>query len=345
MTVGRLPALVTVFNAPLDEPATATEVMSFVYPHIEPYRTARLEVSDGHTLYFEECGRPDGLPAVFIHGGPGSGCNAFQRRLFDPGRYRAVFYDQRGCGRSSPPGCCDHNTTSHLVEDLERLRSRLGIDRWIVCGGSWGTTLALLYAQQCPDATLALALRAVFLARPRDLSWFLNESGAARLAPDAYHAFRAAVGDEHPVCTSYWKALNGDDPSLAERAARAWSDWEHAVVSPTLPPSKSSSPGSGTIAKARIAVHYAMHEFFLSEDGAIPSPERLATIPGTIVHGTLDLLTPMENASSLARAWPSSELRTVPGAGHTLGEPAIAAATRKSLDDLATSISSSTQFR
>ncbi len=309
--------------------------MSHLYPDIESYRSDQLDVGQGHLVYFEECGSPDGLPAVFVHGGPGAGCNPFHRRLFDPARFRAVLFDQRGSGRSTPLGCCHHNATSDLVGDLERLREHLGIDRWVVCGGSWGSTLAILYAQQYPEATLALALRAIFLARPRNLSWFLSESGAARMAPVGYRAFRTVLDDPRPVCDAYWEALNGTDSSLANRAARAWAEWEHTVVSPTLPPSASSPPSKVSVAKARIALHYAINNFFLDEKGALHSPQHLASIPGIIVHGALDLLTPMENAWTLARAWPRAELRAIPGAGHTLGEAAIAGAVRKSLDDIA----------
>jgi proline iminopeptidase len=313
---------------------------SALYPEIEPYRSDVLTVGSEHRLWFEECGTAEGLPAVFLHGGPGSACQPGHRRLFDPGRYRAILYDQRGAGRSRPRGETRDNTSSELVADLERLREALQVDQWVVCGGSWGAALALLYAQHHPDRVVALVLRGVFLARPKDLEWFVGPNGVARLFPEAYGRFREAVDPGGDIVAAYQRALQGTDQGRAVAAARAWSAWESAVLSPAAadPPASQSQaaagPAAAVVQRARIAAHYAANSFFLGGSGVLRSPERLRGLPGLIVHGRLDLLTPAENAVTLTKAWPEAELRLIPAGGHTLGDEAIATGVRQALDEV-----------
>jgi len=305
-----------------------------LYPEIEPHRRGMLPVGHGHELRFEECGTAEGLPAVFLHGGPGSGCQPGHRRVFDPARYRAILYDQRGAGGSTPAGETRHNTPDDLVADLERLRQTLGIDRWVLCGGSWGAALALLYAQHHPERTAALVLRSVFLTRPKDLAWFVGAEGAARLFPEAHHRFLAVAGDLTNPVAGFQAALGGPDPDRALAAARGWSDWESAILSPTLPPAESGGPEpAALIQRVRVAVHYAANGFFLGRCGVLTNPERLSGIPGIVLQGRLDLLTPVENALTLHAAWPAADLRILENCGHTLAEPDMAQAVRVALDE------------
>lgn len=301
--------------------------MESLYPPVEPGATGTLDVGDGHRLYWETCGDPDGLPVVFLHGGPGSGCEPWHRRFFDPARYRIVLFDQRGSGRSTPHAGLDANTTPHLVEDIERLREALGVQRWVVFGGSWGSTLGLAYAQAHPDRVLGLVLRGIFLCRPRDIRWFY-QSGADRLFPEAWARFRELIPEEERVdmVAAYHRRLTGPDRELRERAAQAWSVWEgsSSCLRPNPDVVAHFADSSVAVSLARIECHYFFNDSFLEPDQLLRDADRLAGIPGYIVHGRYDVVCPVEQAVALHRVWPQAELRIVPDAGHSAAEPGIA---------------------
>jgi proline iminopeptidase len=312
--------------------------MRQLYPMIEPFDSGYLEVGGPHRLYYEQSGNPQGIPVVCLHGGPGSGGASWHRCFFDPDRFRIILYDQRGAGRSQPQACLESNTTESLLADLEMLRGRLGIERWIVFGGSWGATLALLHAQTCPGPVIGLVLRGVFLARPRDRAWFFGSEGVARLFPEAYEAFLAALGVEErsdPV-TAYQQRLHGDDPDVRKTAAFAWHVWEHAITSYNLKSDdKANVPDPAIlVARAAVASHYARHGYFLGNDGALVDVEQLHKVPGVIVHGRCDLVCPLESAVTLHQAWPNSELVVRDHSGHPAVEPAIQDALICAMDTL-----------
>ncbi|NDV86664.1 prolyl aminopeptidase [Aurantimonas aggregata] len=298
------------------------------YPAIEPYRTGRLDVGDGHQIYYELCGNPDGLPVVFLHGGPGSGASSQHRRLFDPARYRILLFDQRGCGRSTPLGSLEANTTWHLVADLERLRILTGADRWLLFGGSWGATLALAYAERHPTRVSGMILRGVFTGRRSELDWFY-EAGANRLFPDRWENLLGPIPDaeQDDLLAAYGRRLNDPDRAVRAEAARAWTGWESATV--TMRTGRggegaSSGPVSdGTIAFARIENHFFSHDLWLEEGELIDNVERLRDIPAVIVQGRYDVVTPAITSWQLAQAWPRADYRMVEGAGHAFAEPGI----------------------
>jgi proline iminopeptidase len=295
------------------------------YPEIEPYRNGRLEVGEGHVLYFEECGSPSGKPVVMIHGGPGGGSNSFMRRLHDPSHYRIVLFDQRGAGRSSPAASLVANTTQHLIADMERLREHLEIERWQLCGGSWGSTLALAYAQSHPSRVSELVLRGIFTLRRFELAWFYQE-GASRLFPDAWENYIAPIPPEErgDMIAAYYRRLTGADPVERLACAKAWSQWEGATISLLPDPARVARFGADQFALtfASIECHYFVHGGFLERDGQlIEEAHRLKDIPGVIVHGRYDVCTPVANAWDLKRAWPQARLVIVDDAGHTMTEP------------------------
>ena len=297
------------------------------YPALEPFRSGRLRVSELHDLYFEECGNPDGRPVLMVHCGPGGGCNPFMRRLHDPARYRIILLDQRGCGRSVPHASLVDNTTWHLVADMERLREHLGIERWQLLGGSWGTTLALAYAQKHPDRVTELVLRGVFTLRRKELEWFYQH-GCSEIFPDAWEAYLAPipVAERGDMITAYHKRLTGDDEAEQLRAAKAWSQWEGTTLSLLQNPARVDAFGNDhyAIAFARIECHYFVNRgFFDGDDQLIADASIIADIPGTIVHGRYDVVTPVTTAWELAKAWPKAHLRIVPDAGHAMSEPGI----------------------
>ncbi|MFN3623564.1 MAG: prolyl aminopeptidase [Hyphomicrobium sp.] len=299
-----------------------------LYPAIEPYRTGQLDVGDGHTVYFEECGNPRGQPALLVHGGPGGGSNPTMRRFHDPSHYRIVLFDQRGCGRSTPNASLEANTTWHLVADMERLREKLGIDRWQLFGGSWGSTLALAYAETHPERVESLILRGIFLVRRAELEWFYQQ-GCSWIYPDAFAAFEAPIPPEEraDMIAAYHRRLTDPDPLVRVAAAKAWSVWEGSTLSLLQDPERIRQFGADAyaIAFARIECHYFVNGgFFSSDDQLLADAHRLAGIPGIIVHGRYDVVTPMKNAWDLKRAWPSAELRIVADAGHAMSEPGIA---------------------
>jgi proline iminopeptidase len=298
--------------------------MKDLYPEVLPYRAEHFAVDDTHALYVEEVGTSDGIPALFLHGGPGAGCEPYHRRFFDPRRYRVVLFDQRGAGRSTPHASLQDNTTWDLVEDIERLRRHLGIERWLVFGGSWGSTLALAYAETHPERVSALVLRGIFLCRPQEIAWFY-QSGASRLYPDYWQDFvepveQARRGD---LLHAYHELLTGDDELRRLAAAKAWSVWEGrtATLLPDASVEAHFAQPKVALSMARIECHYFVNDAFLRPDQLLADAARLAGIPGVIVHGRYDVICPLENAWALHAAWPDSELAIIPDAGHSAAEP------------------------
>ncbi|RMF40244.1 MAG: prolyl aminopeptidase [Alphaproteobacteria bacterium] len=299
-----------------------------IYPPLEPYRMHRLKVGGGHVLHVEECGNPDGAPVVVLHGGPGGGISPGMRRFFDPRHYRVILFDQRGCGRSRPHASVAHNTTWDLVADIERIREALGIDRWVVFGGSWGAALALIYAQTHPGPVRALVLRGIFLMTAAEIDWFYGGPAGA-FWPERWERFVAPVPREErdDLIGAYHRRLFGPSHEEQLRFARTWVAWESglAALDPGLGATRS---GSAEYARAfaRLEVHYFINRGFLERDGQIlEEMGRIADIPGFIVQGRYDLICPPRSAWALHRAWPGSELSLVMGAGHALSEPGIAA--------------------
>lgn len=297
-----------------------------LYPEIKPYVTHRLAVDKPHQLYVEECGNPDGLPVVFVHGGPGAGCEPYHRRFFDPNVYRIVLFDQRGCGRSTPHAELTGNTTQALVADMEVIRQHLKIDNWVVFGGSWGSTLGLVYAQTHPEAVLGLILRGIFLCSRREIQWFYQD-GASRIFPDYWEDFLRPIpeAERGDLVGAYYKRLVGDDEVARMAVAKAWSLWEGRAA--TLQLSKSVvdhfARPSTALSLARIECHYFMHDSFLEADQILSNAHRLVDIPAIIVHGRYDIVCPAENAWALHRAWPQATLNLIAEAGHSASEPGI----------------------
>ncbi|HHI75997.1 MAG TPA: prolyl aminopeptidase [Gammaproteobacteria bacterium] len=309
--------------------------METLYPPIRPYARHELAMDRRHVLYVEEVGNPGGIPAVFLHGGPGAGCEPWHRQFFDPERYRVILFDQRGAGRSRPHAELRDNTTWHLVEDMERLRRHFGIERWLVFGGSWGSTLALAYAQAHPERVSALVLRGIFLCRPQEIRWFYQE-GASRIFPDYWEDFVAPVPPErrHDLLHAYHELLTGEDELRRMAAARAWSVWEGrcATLEPDPEVVAHFRDPHVALAMARIENHYFVNDAFLELDQLLAGAGRLQGIPGTLVHGRYDIICPVENAWELHRAWPDSELVITPRAGHAAGEPENLAALVRATD-------------
>ncbi|MEO1000121.1 MAG: prolyl aminopeptidase [Pseudomonadota bacterium] len=306
-----------------------------LYPPREPFAQLALNVSGGHRLYVEQSGRSDGVPVVVLHGGPGGGCSPAMRRFFDPQHYRAVLFDQRGCGRSTPHASVEANTTWDLVADIEAIRERLGIERWIVFGGSWGATLSLLYAQAHPDRVMALVLRGVFLMTRAELDWFY-QGGVAQFWPDEWERFIAPIPAEErgDIIAAYHRRLFSGDIETETRFARSWAGWESMLAALE---SRSRGAGSGEYARAfaRIENHYFTHRGFLEADGQIlRDMGRIAEIPGHIVQGRYDMVCPPQAAHRLHRAWQGSTLTMVPSAGHALSEPGITAELVATMDRL-----------
>lgn len=297
------------------------------YPENEPYRIGRLKVSELHEIYFEECGSPKGKPVIMVHGGPGAGSNPTMRRLHDPTAYRIVLFDQRGCGRSTPYAELRENTTWDLVEDMEKLRVHLGIDKWQVAGGSWGSTLGLAYAEAYPDKVSELILRGIFLLRRSELQWFYQE-GCSWIYPDLWQDYIAPIPLEEraDMIGAYYRRLTGEDGKEQIRCARAWSQWEGGTLSLMPDASRMAKFGEEAyaVAFARIECHYFINRgFFATEDQLLRKARVLAAIPGIIVHGRYDVVTPVKNAFDLHREWPEAALRIVADAGHATTEPGI----------------------
>jgi proline iminopeptidase len=301
--------------------------MLTLYPPVEPYEDGKLAVSPLHTLHYEVCGNPAGTPVVFLHGGPGGGTNADHRRFFDPSAYRIVLFDQRGAGRSTPHASLEENTTWHLVADIERLRAHLGVERWVVFGGSWGSTLALAYAETHPERVRALVLRGIFLCRPKEIHWFYQE-GASAIFPDRFQEYLAPIpaAERGDLVRAYYRRLTSEDEGVRLAAARAWSVWEGSTVRLVPDPKVIADfeDPHKALALARIECHYFVHNsFFTTGDWLIEHVGAIRRIPGVIVQGRYDVVCPAMSAWDLSRAWPESDLRIVPDAGHHAMEPGI----------------------
>lgn len=311
----------------MDHQDTSTQRFQ-LYPPLPARSNGRIRVSDLHEIYFEECGNPRGIPVVMVHGGPGGGSNPAMRRFHDPDIYRIILFDQRGCGRSTPHAELRENTTWDLVTDLERLRERLNIERWQLFGGSWGSTLSLVYAIMHPERVTSLILRGIFLLQQDEISWFY-EAGSNVLFPDAYDAFIAQipVDERDDIIAAYYRRLTSDDKATRLAAAKAWSTWEASTLSLRRNDDRIKAVASDNyaLAFARIECHYFVNRGFLDRDGWILSNiEKIRHIPCTIVHGRYDVVTPLRNAWRLSAAWPEADLRIVADAGHAMSEPGIA---------------------
>lgn len=297
-----------------------------LYPEIEPFDSGYLDVGDGHRIYWERVGTRGGKPAVFLHGGPGGGISPSHRRLFDPALYDVILFDQRGCGKSLPHASLDANTTWHLVADIERLREMAGFDKWLVFGGSWGSTLALAYAQAHTQRVSELVVRGIYTLTRAELDWYY-QFGVSEMFPDKWERFLAPIPDAErgDMMGAYRKRLVGDDRDEQMRSAKAWSQWEGETI--TLLPEPSTSDGFSeddfALAFARIENHYFVHAGWLEEGQLIRDAERLADVPGTIVHGRYDMPCPARYAWALHKSWPKAEFHLIEGAGHAYSEPGI----------------------
>ena len=298
-----------------------------MYPAIEPYAQGFMDAGHGHRVYWELCGNPQGRPAVFLHGGPGAGCSPTHRRLFDPARYNVLLFDQRGCGRSTPSAHIEHNTTWDLVADIERLRTEvLHADQMVVFGGSWGSTLALAYAQTHPARVHALIVRGIFLLRQAELRWFYQE-GASWLFPDLWEGYLAPIpeAERDDLIGAYHRRLTGPDPQVQLQAAHAWTQWESHTITllPNAAHQQAHAADQAALAFARIENHYFTHRGFMDEGQLLRDAHTLADIPGVIIQGRYDACTPARSAWDLHRAWPRADFHMVPDAGHAFDEPGI----------------------
>lgn len=314
--------------------------MKTLYPEIEPFDSGMLEVSELHTIYFERCGNPDGIPVVFLHGGPGGGLIPMYRRFFDPQAYHIILFDQRGAGRSTPHAELNENTTWDLISDIETLREKFGIDKWYVFGGSWGSTLSLAYAETHPEKVRGLVLRGIFLTRPKELKWFYQH-GASEIFPDFWEQYRDSIpaAERDDFMSAYYKRLTSDDEKTRLEAAKAWSVWEGATSK--LFPDKNLMDHFGepqeALALARIECHYFMNNsFFPTENYLIENVDKIRHIPTIIVQGRYDVVCPTVSAWELHKAFPEAELRIIPDAGHSISEPGIAAALIEAMDKFKT---------
>lgn len=300
--------------------------MPSLYPPIEPYATGMLDTGDGHQVYYERVGTPGGKPAVFLHGGPGGGCSPEHRRLFDPALYDVLLFDQRGCGRSAPHASLENNTTWHLVADIERLRDLVGASQWLVFGGSWGSTLALAYAEKHPERVSELVLRGIYTCTKPELDWFY-QFGVSQMFPDKWERFVALIpeAERGDMLGAYHRRLTGADPDLQVAAARAWSLYEGEVITLLPEPRLTAQHDDGhfALAFARIETHYFVHGCWLEPDQLLRDAPRLADIPGTIVHGRYDMPCPAYYAWELHKALPQMDFHLVEGAGHAYSEPGI----------------------
>ncbi len=304
--------------------------MPDLYPEIKPYVNHSLKVEPPHILHIEEYGNVSGIPVVVVHGGPGAGSEPYQRRFFDPDIYRIIIFDQRGCGQSVPHAELQGNNTQALVDDLERIREHLAIERWVVFGGSWGSTLGLVYAETYPERVLGLILRGIFLCRPTEIDWFYQEGGASRIFPDYWQDYIRVipVSERGDLLQAYYRRLTGDDELARMAAAKSWSKWEARAASLQL---NSKIMGRFTapytaLSLARIECHYFVNNAFLEPDQILKSARYLKNIPGYIIHGRYDIICPIENAYLLHRAWSEAEFQIISNAGHSATEVGIRSA-------------------
>jgi proline iminopeptidase len=313
-------------------------MMRTFYPQAQATREFYLPVGQSHQLWVAEYGNPNGLPVVFLHGGPGSGCEDYHPRFFDPERYRIILFDQRGAGRSKPHASTENNTTPDLIADIEQLRVELNIDQWVVFGGSWGSTLALAYAEQYPEKVMGLVLRGVFLCRKRDIQWFYQD-GASAIFPDYWQDYESFIpaAERGDMVSAYHQRLSGDDPEQQLEAAKCWSIWEGRTS--TLRPKDTVIDHFGdahtALSLARIECHYFMHDSYLEPDQLLRDADCLADIPGAIVHGRYDVVCPVEQAYALHQRWTKAELIIAPNSGHSATEDEMVDALIRSTDRLA----------
>jgi len=312
--------------------------MRGLYPEIKPNRQWRLAVDPPHELYIEECGNPDGIPVLFLHGGPGAGCVAYHRRFYDPEVYRIILFDQRGAGQSTPHAELQDNTTQALIADIEAIREECGVEQWLVFGGSWGSTLALLYAQAHPRHVSGLIVRGIFLCRPEDIHWFYQQ-GASRLFPEYWEQYLAPVDESErdDMVSAYYRLLTSDDELTRLKAARAWSLWEGHTISllPCKQTEQSFAAAKFALAMARIECHYFINNSFLEENQILNNIDKIADIPAIIVHGRYDVVCPVDQAFALHAVWPQAELQIISNAGHAATEPGIIDALVSATRDMA----------
>ncbi|PCJ23794.1 MAG: prolyl aminopeptidase [SAR86 cluster bacterium] len=317
--------------------------MQILYPELKPYKRHQFKVSDLHELYLDEAGSADGIPILFVHGGPGGACDSSSRRFYDPAVFRIVTFDQRGCGRSTPHGELEENTTQDLIADIEAIRKYLEIDKWVLFGGSWGTTLSLLYAQLYPQHVRALILRGIFLCRQRDFDW-LYKDGANRIFPDYWEEFVNFIpeAERDNLINAYHSRLLGEDELARMSAAKHWSAWEGncSKLRPSSDLLAKFTKAHNALALSRIEAHYFVNRGFIDEDQILKNMSSIAHIPGRIVHGRYDMVCPLENARSLHRQWPGSELQIVRESGHSASEPGTVDALIRATQDIAKEIES-----
>lgn len=313
--------------------------MLALFPDIKPYKVHRLAVQSPHALYVEECGNPEGIPVLFVHGGPGAGASPRARSFFDPGKYRIILFDQRGCGHSEPHACLENNTTAALIADMEHIRLELRLEQWVLFGGSWGSTLSLAYAQAHSERVSAMILRGIFLCRQGDLNWFYQKGGASRVFPEHWQEFVDGVEarENESLLHAYYRVLHADNELARMSAAKAWSLWEARCS--TLRPNHDLEDHlidtHTAIAMSHVETHYFINNGFLAENPLIENMGAVAAIPGIIVHGRYDMICPLDNALTLHQHWPASELHIVRDAGHSAFEPSISDALIKASNDIA----------
>ena len=321
----------------MDKYPDQKRAVQFLYPPLDPFDQRMVDMGDGHRIHVEQCGNPDGIPVVILHGGPGGGCSPAMRRYFDPGKYRVILFDQRGCGRSRPTASIENNTTWHLVADIERLRKLFEIEDWVVFGGSWGATLALVYAQTHPDRVNRLVLRSVFLATQAELDWFYG-GGAGKFWPEQWAKFTSLLSraEQDDAICAYNKRLFSGDRATEILYARAWSHWENALASIHANGSVGESAGEYARTFARVENHYFSNGAFLEKDGQIlDQMDQIAHIPGHIVQGRYDMICPPKAAWTLSERWPNADLKLVRQAGHALSEPSISTELIRIMDRVA----------
>lgn len=313
--------------------------MLSLYPSIKPYAEHNLKVDDIHTLYIEESGEPTGIPIVFLHGGPGSGTEPDHRRYFDPKKYRIILFDQRGCGKSTPYICLTNNTTTDLIQDLEKIRKFLSVDKWMLFGGSWGATLALLYAQEYADRVSAMVLRGVFLARRFEIDWLFKEGGVSKIFPDHWQQFVTHLPEDkrNDTLEAYYELIHGQDEVSHMAAAKAWGRWEAECSTLEINPDieKKLTNPHHALCLAAIETHYFINNAFIEENQILRNMHKISHIPGIIINGRYDMVCPIESAYAISQVWPESRLEIIRHAGHAAKEPAITAALVQATNELA----------
>ncbi|KEJ96971.1 prolyl aminopeptidase Serine peptidase. MEROPS family S33 [Pseudosulfitobacter pseudonitzschiae] len=321
----------------MDKYPDQKRAVQYLYPPVDPFDQRMMDVGDGHKIYVEQCGNPSGIPVVVLHGGPGGGCSPAMRRYFDPAVFRVVLFDQRGCGRSRPHAVIENNTTWHLVRDIEMIREALGIDAWIAFGGSWGATLALIYAQTHPDRVRELVLRGVFTMTKAEIDWFYG-GGAGKFWPEVWARFVGLIPEDErdDLVAAYHKRLFSGDRLEETKYGRAWASWENALASIHSNGMGGEAPGEYARAFSRLENHYFINGGFLEFDGQIlANMDRIADIPGTVVQGRYDMICPPDSAYAIVQRWPRSTLKMVRNAGHALSEPGISSELVRTMDRIA----------